>query len=363
MTSERGLMSKSHALEGSDQRNDEHVLWLAMQAAYTKYRNASADLLDVATQPSGAIPSAEEKPWIETATSEQRAAFESYIEARMQYAEFCCDQNNARTRSLPCAKPENSTGHSEEKSPGGCSAGFTISRPALASAVFVLLGLGALTSANVIREQELVRDARMARNELDATLIQTQSDLQVLEQKLDALNVTQQFAIRASASAQAAPVRLQRAPVTIGAERKPTGKERLRSIQMPFSATQKRSKAAGNQENLIHRVHNLGGRSYWTFTLPVSRQFEVVGPVRLSLRSVNLKNKHFDLCVTDDDFKLDHVHLREPVLMALSDPSRRVELVATRVEKNHVQGYLSELQYHKSELTASHARRRPTGGS
>jgi hypothetical protein len=49
--------------------------------------------------------------------------------------------------------------------------------------------------------------------------------------------------------------------------------------------------------------------------------------------------------------------------MTVSDPSRRVELVATRIDKNHVQGYVSELKYRQSELTATKARQRPSGGS
>ena len=63
------------------------------------------------------------------------------------------------------------------------------------------------------------------------------------------------------------------------------------------------------------------------------------------------------------DFKLKHVKLHEPVRITLSNPSRRLELVVTRIDKTQIQGYLSELKYRKSELTASQVRRKSSGGT
>jgi hypothetical protein len=83
----------------------------------------------------------------------------------------------------------------------------------------------------------------------------------------------------------------------------------------------------------------------------------------LSLRLVSLKYKYFDLRVMNDNFKLQHVKLHEPVRITLNDPSRRLELVATRIGENYVQGYLSELKYRKSDLTASQVRRKTFGGT
>jgi len=347
-------MSESHTLKGPDQRNAEHELWLAMQAAYNIYRQASSELDVAGVQPSGAIPSAEESLRFETATSEQRSAFENYIEARMQYAEFRCDQNNVRTRSFG-----NSMMPSEGNSRRRYWDGFSISRPALVPVV-VLLGVSVLSLSYIMLGWRLVCGASTER-EIGATLNQARSDIQALGWKIDAMNVAQQFVLRAaSPSAPTARVRLQRTSVTKTAKRKSTGNGRWLRAQTPLSGTQK---LAGRQKKLIHPAPNLGGRSYWTFTLPVSRQFEVVGPVRLSLRSVDPRHKYFDLSIMANDFKIEHVNLREPVSMTVSDPSRRVELVATRIDKNQVQGYVSELKYRKSELTASKARQRPSGGS
>jgi hypothetical protein len=351
-------MSDNHALEGPDQRNAEHELWLAMQAAYNKYRNASSELDILAVQPSGA-----ENLQIETATSEQWSAFENYIETRMQYSEFRCDQNNARSRSFGNSQTVgDSTVPSEGSLPRRGWTGSTISRPALATVVVVLLCINDLSVAYLMRFLGFAHGARTTRDEIGATLNQARNDIQTLGEKIDAINVSQQFLIRASILAPTAPVRPRRTSVTKAAERKSSGNRLKWRIQTPFLRSQRRSNVAGTQMPVIP-VSSLVERSYWTFTLPLSRQFEVVGPVRLSLRSVNLKYKYFDLCVMANQFKIDHVNLGEPVSITLTDPSVRVELVATQIDKNHVRGYVSELKYRKSELTASQARRRPSGGS
>ena len=356
-------MIETQIPEAPGQRNTEHDLWLAMQAAYYEYRNASAALDDVASQLQGANPSAEGSLRIEKATSEQRTAFENYMEARMQFVEFRCDQNNART--LGFTDPNavgGSTGLVEEKSPFWSWPGLRSSRLALPAAVAALLCTTALSLVYAVHERVRVYDAGAARGEIGATLNQARDEIQALVRKIDGVNVTQQFAIRES-NAPTAPVHLRRNLVTKTAKRKPTGEERWRRTQAPPSATQERSNIVRKHQKLIHPVQNFGARSYWTFMLPVSRQFQGVGPLRLSLRSVNLKQKDFDLCVTTDEFKIEHLSLHEPVWIILHDPLRRVELVATRIEKNQVQGYVSELNHRKSELTASQLRRTQFGGS
>lgn len=344
-------------VDGRDQRNAEHELWLTMQAAYNKYRNASSELDVAAAQPPGA-----ENLRIGTATSEQRSAFENYIEARMQYSEFRCDQNSARSRSFGNSKTAgDSTVPSEGSPPRRGWIGSTISRPAVATVVLVLLCINDLSLAYVMRFLGFPYGARTTRDEIAATLNQARNDIQALGEKIDAMNVAQHFLVRASVLAPTAPAHPRRSSVTKAAEQTSAGNKRGRRIQTLLSRTQ--NDVAGTQKQLIHPVPHLVGRSYWTFTLPLSRQFKVVGPVRLSLRSVNLKYKSFDLCVMANQFKIEHVNLGEPVWMTLRNPSRRVELVATQIGKKRVQGYVSELKYRESELTASQARRRPSGGS
>src|SRR5215469_2890920 len=99
--------------EATDQRSAEHDLWLAMQAAYNKYRNASEVHESLGLRLQGADPSAGAGLQIESAASEQRSAFENYIEARIQFTEFRCDQN-ARSFAQPEAA-EASAGRSGER--------------------------------------------------------------------------------------------------------------------------------------------------------------------------------------------------------------------------------------------------------
>ena len=344
-------------VDGRDQRNAEHELWLTMQAAYSKYRNASSEFDVAAAQLPGA-----ENVRIETAKIDQRHAFENYIEARMQYSEFRCDQNNARSRSFGNSKTVGDFTVPSEGSPTRRGwLGSTISRPAVATVVVVLLCINDLSLAYVMRFLGFAYGGRTTRDDVGATLNQAKNDIQTLGEKIDAMRVVQQFMIRTSVLAPTAPAHPLRTSVEKAAERISAGNRQGRRIQTLFSGTQ--TDVAGTQKQLFHPVSHVVGRSYWTFTLPLSRQFKVVGPVRLSLRSVNTKHKSFDLCVMANQFKIEHVNLGEPVWMTLSNPSRRVKLVATQIGKRRVQGYVSELKYQESELTASQVRRRPSGGS
>jgi hypothetical protein len=97
-----------------------------------------------------------------------------------------------------------------------------------------------------------------------------------------------------------------------------------------------------------------GERNYYEFQLDKSKHFQRVGPLSLSLRKVNTKHKSYNLAMMVDDFQLDkkNVNLYEPVWITFSDRPQTLELVINQVDKDHVQGYLSEPRYKKSELAA-----------
>jgi hypothetical protein len=147
-------------------------------------------------------------------------------------------------------------------------------------------------------------------------------------------------------------------------EGKPAGKEHGRRIRVFSVPPEERnsSRISTWRGEVGDHGQNVGGRSYWKFSVKVSKLFQRVGPLNLSVRSVNVKKKLFDLCVMTQKFTLQHVNLYEPVWITLNDLSPRVEFVATRIDKDRVQGYLSQLIQPKSELTASHVRRRGSVG-
>jgi len=337
-------MFENQASEGAGRRSTEHELWLAMQAAYQKYRDATEALDVTASQLQSAISPPEMGLHLETATREQRTAFEEYVEARMEFAEFRYDQNRFGAQGFAGPNAfEGSPGPGQEGGKAASRPLSKISRLALPAAAVALFCTTAFSLAYVARERT-----------------QTRNDIQDLVRKLDAVNLTQQLVIREPAGK---PAPTPHAPLLPAGEATPDGVERWQRVQVLPAAPKQGNKTDGTPAKLIHPVQNPTGNIRWEFRLPVSRRFQRVGPLQLSLRLVNVKYRYFDLCVMANDFKLKHIKLREPVRINLEGSSRRLELVATRIDKNYVQGYLSEHKYAKAQLTASQARRKSPGGT
>jgi hypothetical protein len=98
-----------------------------------------------------------------------------------------------------------------------------------------------------------------------------------------------------------------------------------------------------------------GERKYYEFAIDKSKQFSHVGPMGISLRNSDVKHKRFDMTmqVDDNEFRKNGVNLYEPVWISLGDRAQPVELVVNKIGKNHIEGYVSEPKYKKSELQSS----------
>ena len=98
-----------------------------------------------------------------------------------------------------------------------------------------------------------------------------------------------------------------------------------------------------------------GEQNVYEFKLTKSKEMHRVGPLSISLRGANAKHKTYDLAMVVDDNELNkkHVNLYEPVWITLSDRPQPVQLVVNHVEKNEIEGYVSEPKYKKSELLAN----------
>lgn len=98
-----------------------------------------------------------------------------------------------------------------------------------------------------------------------------------------------------------------------------------------------------------------GEQNIYEFKLTKSKALQHVGPLSLSLRSTNVKHKTYDLAMTVDDNALtkNHVNLYEPVWITLNDRPQSVQLVVNHVEKNEIEGYLSEPKYKNSDLATT----------
>jgi hypothetical protein len=110
-----------------------------------------------------------------------------------------------------------------------------------------------------------------------------------------------------------------------------------------------------------------GERSYFEFDLSKSKNFQRVGPLALSLRKADAKHKSFDMQMIVDDNQLSKkkVNLYEPVWIHTENESQPVQVVANRIDKDHIHGYVSAPKYKPSELaaTASTTSVTPVAGS
>jgi hypothetical protein len=269
-----------------------------------------------------------------------------------------------------------------------------ISRLALPAAVVVLLCTTIFSLAYLMRQKSHIREMDAERDQMNAMLSQTRDQIQALTQKLDVLTaIQQQYANQQSPAQKSASEEYAKPPAQYArrrhtstvtrrvAVRRPEEDNRWMILESRLSDQQKQiantreevdkartdlqgkldstrddlnGSIAKNHDELV-QLQKRGERSYYEFTLSPSKQFQRVGPIGVSLHKVNFKHKYFDFSMMVDDIKLEkkHVNLYEPVWINLSDRPQPVELVVNRIDKNQVQGYLSEPKYKKSELAAS----------
>jgi hypothetical protein len=355
----------------AERRDREHQLWLAMRSAYDNYRDAS-ETLDAAASRAPISISSPERVWgIETLAAKQRIEFERYIEKRMQYSEFVRDRSNLTAMHSGVQRTANdATAPKQRQDEPPLWLGRMTSRIAVGAALLC-------TTAFILREQERIHDLDVARDEMSATLNHTRDDLRSLSRQLSALNVPHQLASQKAVKATAASPRPQRNSVYKSAARdraavvQPRNRmpAALSGQQAPYVPGSRRTEVATpvarNFEEPIGSAKS-GGRSFYRFTLTPSTQFKQVGTVRLSLRKVDSRQKSFDFCLLLENSKVEkkQVKVYVPVRISLADRLQTVTLVATRIEKNYVQGYLSGPSNKRPEITASNqARQRVRRGS
>jgi hypothetical protein len=111
---------------------------------------------------------------------------------------------------------------------------------------------------------------------------------------------------------------------------------------------------AKNHDELV-ALEKQGERNYYEFEIDKSKEFQKVGPMRVSLRKVNQKHKYYDVALMVDDQQLEkkHVNLYEPMLIRTADVPQPVEIVVNEIHSNAVKGYISEPKYRKNNLTAT----------
>jgi len=224
-------------------------------------------------------------------------------------------------------------------------------------------------------QQTLVNQLNGQQEQMSATVGQLQGQIETLTGKLNEVSAAQQAA--AAAAVQANTPAAKRS----AGKRSAMENRRLKEIQSRMEEQQKqlkdtqdevaktRSDLEGNlsatRDDLngsIARTHEelvtlqkRGERNYLEFSLAKSKQFQRYGPLMLSLRKADTKHKNFDLAMVVDDNQLSKkkVNLYEPIWIHRVDDPQPVQVVINKIDRDHVQGYVSAPKFRNSELTPS----------
>jgi hypothetical protein len=260
----------------------------------------------------------------------------------------------------------------------------------------VYLLLAVLAAATVISTAYLFHERRQGQelaatnHALNATLVQLQNRVQDLTQQVDLVKSAQETPVRVAPPPTAEPRAVKAAKTVTPSRRTPPRRTpprrtppredpRFKELQGQLSDQQKqlastrealdktRDDLSGALNNTrdelsgsIAKTHDelvalqkRGERNYYEFDLTKSKQFERVGPLRLSLRKADAKHKRFDMNMLVDDNQLQKkgVNLYETIWINTGDRPQPMELVVNQISKDHIQGYLSEPKYKKSELS------------
>jgi hypothetical protein len=322
-----------------ERRDAGHERWLAMQSAYAEYMHASEAL--ECTHHSADDSSTDERLQLAMLEGRQRVAFERYLESRMEFLEFRFDDSNQ-----PGAPPAIDV----ECSPAASRFAFVKARPFLEILAVILLSA---TAFSLVREKQHLRNLESSRDELQAALVKTRTELQLLGQKMDALKpATQISAIHAVEHATHSPSRVGHAapPRPLA----PADQQRKRKVEQQSrpAIAKKREPVTGTQSP------GLGAHSYYTFSLGPSSQFKRVGPIGVSLRSVDARRNSANLSIVSDLLKWDvpHVEMNQPVRINIGGNQQPLELVLDRIDGNRLEGHLTESRTAPTDVRATRYR-------
>ena len=222
-------------------------------------------------------------------------------------------------------------------------------------------------------------DLESANQRLAAALTQLQGQIESMSERLSALQARtesppsphpSQRQTRAPAAARVSTVRpdprLQKIQSQLSEQRKQIAgaREDIDKTKTDLRQTrddlQSNISAAKNElSGSIARTHDdvvvlqrRGERNYYEFTIDKSKQYSRIGPMSVMLRKADTKHKRFDMTMQIDDNQLQKngVNLYETVWISLSDRPQPLELVVNKIAKNHIEGYVSEPKYKRSEL-------------
>ena len=259
-------------------------------------------------------------------------------------------------------------------------------RWAMPIALVVLAVILVFTVTSLARERRNAQQLGTANRELNLSLQEMQNEVRTVSDKLNAL-ATQPPPAAVPPAASPAPLAASKVRARGSAARRPARRpaEDTRWRQMQEQVTEQKKELADTKQQLDQTRQDLqnnlnstrdelsssiaknhdelvilqkrGDRNLYEFDLERSKQFHRVGPLNVSVRSVNQKHRFYDMVMTVEDQQVErkHVSLYEPLMLRLADRPQPVELVVNRIDKNGVRGYISEPKYKNSELASTTA--------
>jgi hypothetical protein len=331
---------------GTERRDEGHDRWLGMQSAYAEYRRASA-AFECALQFAD-DSTASERIRLTILERQQRVAFEHYVEARMEFLEFQFDGNNW---------PGNGSAAPPKREPKVSRFSSWLAFANRTRALQILAVILLCTIAfSLIREQKHRRGLEATRNQPEAKLNQTRDGVQLFGQKLDNGIPSRHSAIRDVGHTPSA--RALRTPATTPhttARKPPVERQRRHEAVLRVQPKQ-----AGAKQELVPATQNqrIGTGAYYRFSLARFRQFKHVGPIKISLWSVDWQRRSVRLSIHSNSMQIDVTRLQgsQPVWINVGYSEQPVKVVVDRIAGNRVDGHVVEPRNNKADLTASRFR-------
>ncbi len=289
----------------------------------------------------------------------------------------------------PTANPEHSQAEGLQE----------VSSAGLKIAVAVFVAIAGITAGYGWLQHDAVRRLASERGELSASLAQAKTQEDVLTAKVNALSTAQAQEEAARAQAEAVkndqqPPRISEAPRhsarRVAAARAPVDDPRWKQVQDQLGNQQK--ELADNQKQIAETQANLqqaksdmegnlqsartelggdiarnhaelvtlekkGERNYYEFSFEKSKTYHHAGPISIALRKADPKHEYCDLQMLVDDREIarKHVNLYESLTFYPEGYPQPLELVINRIDRDSVQGYVSEPKYRSTEQAAAPA--------
>ena len=308
-------MPDIEASQEPEPRDEGHYRWLAMKSAYAAYRCASEELASIHQSADDLFTSESARLW--TLDARQRLAFERYLEARMEFLEFRCDERNGPGGDLVDAPAEN-------RGFWGIDSRFVSSGwipPVLA------MMLLCATTPFLIRQQQHVHDLQLVCDELRATLSETHRTIETLTKEVNDRGPNQHSDIQQINHTASPPARTPRP-----AEWKRPRKQ----IYSP-------------------RTQTIGTRGYNNFSLVPFHPFKRIGPIEMMVRSLNADRGCVSLSIVSSSGKqeLPCLRMNQPVRINSGYRGQSLQLVVDRIDRYGVYGRLIESLGEKTDLRAS----------